>query len=149
MPKFESETLGVCYDFRDDLRQRDVEAYFRAEREIRAGLHKVGGDEHASALISFTTELLKAKPKMEREKFSAAVSLFQRGLLIQDERMGVLGEVETCGVYVRAAVRCEWLSQEEAKIEENDVGDMHPGVVLFLSGEIQKEIAMSYEVSPE
>ena len=42
MPKVEHEALGLAVDLPDDLRQRDVEAFFKALREI-------GGREALSA----------------------------------------------------------------------------------------------------
>jgi len=95
MPTFEHKGLGVSATVPDDLRYRDVEAFFKARREL-------GGDESISS-------------------------------------------PEYCGTIVRAAARLGWIEG----VDENGVGELKGGAVIWLSGKIQGEVTGAMAVPPE
>jgi len=48
--KVEHEGLKLEYELKDDLRQRDIEAFFKARREMR-GDESLSGPEHNGVVI--------------------------------------------------------------------------------------------------
>ena len=50
MAKITHEKLGLEYEMKDDLRQRDVEALFQARRELGSG-GNLSGPEHNGVIV--------------------------------------------------------------------------------------------------
>lgn len=123
-----------------DLRQRHIEAFLRARREIRNGWNDIGADELATTLVGFATELGKAK--LEADKYRAVIQEFVQGLAKREERRGEISAAEEDGIRVRAAARCEWFDD----LDEDDVPDLKAWEVDQLSDQIAGEVNAAYEV---
>ena len=48
--KIEHKELGLEYELKDDLRQRDIEAFFKARREL-GGDKNLSGPEHNGCVV--------------------------------------------------------------------------------------------------
>ena len=95
MPVFEHKGLGIKFTVPDDLRQRDVEAFFKARRELQGE--------------------------------------------------GDVSSPEYCGIIARVVARLGWVDG----IDEDGVGDMKPGAVIWLSRKAQAEVMASIAIPPE
>jgi len=110
-----------------DLRQRHIEAFLKARRDIAAGRAGLTPEGYSDALVGFAGQLIKQQ--VEGEQFTATLGKFVEGLLAMQERQRALTAIEEAGVRVRAAARCGWFDG----LDEDDVGDMHGWEVDQLS----------------
>lgn len=110
-----------------DLRQRHIEDWLAARRDVRAGKANLTPQGFSTALVGFATTL--AKKQIEGEEFRAALDSFVRGLLAMQEQREALSAYEENGVRVRAAARCGWFDE----LDEGAVGDLQPWEVDQLS----------------
>jgi len=101
-----------------DLKQRHIEDFLRARRDIQVGRAELNQQSYSDALVGFAAALIKKK--VEGDEFRDALAKFVEGLLAMGEREQALTIIEEAGVRVRAAARCEWFDD----LDEDDVGDL-------------------------
>ncbi len=126
-----------------DLRQRDVEAFYRASRDIRTGLSNVTPEAYSEQIVKFVANLHKAAGDMEAESLQATVREFSNGLLLMSQRRDTFTSTEVVGVTVRAMARLGWLGED---VSEDDVGDMRPGDVTAFSDQFNALLEAAYEI---
>lgn len=123
-----------------DLKQRHIEAFHQAQRDVKAGRASLDADSYGEQLAAFVAELSKAGVKPEQ--FQAALAEFGRGVMALDARQNELTGRESEGVRVRAACRCGWFEE----LSEDDVGDLEPWRVSQLDDEIVERYKAAYDV---
>lgn len=101
-----------------DLKQRHIEDFLRARRDIQIGQSDLGPKDYSDALVGFAAALVKKK--VEGDAFREALGKFVEGLLAMQERRAGLTAIEESGVRVRAAARCGWFEE----LTEDGVGDL-------------------------
>ena len=144
MAIIEQEQLGLRFEL-PDLRQRDVEEYFRRYREIKAGLTGIAPAQFRDEMVEFVKSLHKVVKGMETAQFTAAITEFSAGLRITRERAGKLTGPERNGLDVRTAIGCGWLGE----MTGDDVDDLRPAAVTWLAAEINDLISEAYEIPGE
>lgn len=113
-----------------DLKQRHIEEFLKARRDILNQSAGLDADGFATSLAGFAVQL--AKKGLESEQYDTALAEFVRGLGAVQERAQDVTNAEEDGLRVRAAARCGWFDD----LEEEGVGDLEPWRVDQLSDEI-------------
>ena len=127
---------------KDELLQRDVEAYFKADADIRAGLTDLTPQGLSEALIAFALALKEAGVASDKDRFTALLSEFGATLRSRKREGAVLDSPSNNGVVVRAACRAGVLTD----LEENAVGDMKPWQVTQAAGLVNDAIVAAFEI---
>lgn len=125
---------------KDELLQKDVEAYFRADADLKAGLIELTPKAAQQAIIDFAIAAREADSKMKDARFAELLREF--GATIRAQSRLTIPSGSGNGIVVRAACRSGIVTE----LEEKDVGDMKPWQVDQLAEEIADAIAKSYEV---
>lgn len=112
----------------EDLRQRHIEDFLRARRDVRNGWTALDTDRLMAAILSFAKQLGKAD--LEADKYSTALREAVQALGRRAERQDQVTAIEEDGIRLRAAIRCGWFGDE---LTEDDVGDLHGWEVDQLS----------------
>ncbi len=133
----EKPTLNVA-----DLRQRDVEAFYRERRAITVGLTDVTPDEFGERVVGFVASLNEAVKDMPADRLRVVVREFSDGLLMMKRRGTVLSGPEENGVTVRTMARLGWLEG----CSEEDVDGLKPAYVTELCSEFDAVIDEAYTV---
>jgi hypothetical protein len=145
MPTIEHGGLGLRFEL-PDFRQRDVEDFFAAVRQIQNGIQGTTPEILEGAAVGFLAALQKNKVKLaDADHMAVALREYLGALREMQDRAGAISSPEFVGGIVRAAARCGWLEG----IAEDGVPDLPPNAVTWLSEAIQREVAQSYEVPPE
>ncbi len=124
-----------------DLKQRHIEAFLKARREIKEGYADFNAETFAAALSNLAVEL--EKKAIDKDKFNVTLAQYTQGLLAMDERRGELSAAEMDGVSVRAAARCGWFGDD---LKEEDVPELTPYEVDRLSTAVADTFNAAYEV---
>ena len=127
---------------KDELLQRDVEAYFKANADIREGLTDLTPRGLSEALVAFALALKEAGVASDKERFVALLAEFGATLRSQKRDAAVLDSPRNIGVVVRAACRAGVLTD----LEESAVGDMKPWQVTQAAGLINDAIVAAFEI---
>ena len=147
MAKIVHETAGWEYELRDgdELRQRDIEAFFRARRDIQAGINRQDARELSSVIVDFIRDVQDAGVKPGSTAFSTVFREFSGKVQALRSIAGDLTGPENNGLDVRAAIRAEWLTD----ITQEEVDDLHPAAVVWLATEINNTLGKAFEVPGE
>lgn len=140
-----NEDLGAEYELNDDLRQRDVEAFFMAQREIRDGRLSMPVKSLADAVAGFLRQLADMDIRPGTPDFSTVFGEFSSTLRATHQPRRAITKAEETGVTTRAAARCGIVEG----LAEADVADMRPAVVLWLANEVDQAIGRAYAISGE
>lgn len=127
---------------KDELLQRDIEAYFKAEAEIRAGLVELTPAGITEALLGFAVGAKDAGVAGDKERFAALLSEFAATLRSQQRVNADLAGPRTNGVIVRAACRAGLITD----LDEHAIGDMKPWQVLEATKLVNGAIAAAFEI---
>jgi len=127
---------------KDELLQRDVEAYFKANADIREGLTDLTPRGLSEALVAFALALKEAGVASDKERFVALLAEFGATLRSQKRDAAVLDSPRNIGVVVRAACRAGVLTD----LEESAVGDMKPWQVTQAAGLVNDAIVAAFEI---
>ena len=125
---------------KDELLQKDVEAYFKAEADLRAGLVEITPDAASRAIVDFALAVREADVRVNDARFAELLREF--GTTIRAQKRLVVPEGLGSGVVVRAACRSGIVSD----VEEAAVGDMLPWQVRQLADEVAEKLSASFEV---
>jgi len=125
---------------KNELLQKDVEAYYRAEADLKAGLVELTPKAASQAIIDFAISLREADSKMKDARFSEM--LREYGVTIRAQTRLAIPSGSGNGLIVRSACRAGIVTE----LDEKDVGDMKPWQVIELANEIADIIAKSFEV---
>lgn len=126
---------------KNDILQRDAEAFFRAEAELRAGFAALQPEQIAAGLVAFHKGIVQAKPNAEQYRELAA----QFTLTLTQQQRPLVGGALNNGVIVRAAVRAGLLPG----LAEDAIGEMKPGAVLRLANDITDALRVAFELPGE
>jgi len=127
---------------KDELLQRDVEAYFKADADIREGLTDLTPQGLSEALVAFALALKEAGVASDKERFVALLAEFGATLRSQKRDGAVLDNPRSNGVIVRAACRAGVLMD----LEERAVGDMKPWQVTQAAKLVNDAIVAAFEI---
>jgi len=127
---------------KDELLQRDVEAYFKADADIREGLTDLTPQGLSEALVAFALALKEAGVASDKERFVALLAEFGATLRSQKRDGAVLDSPRSNGVVVRAACRAGVLMD----LEERAVGDMKPWQVTQAAKLVNDAIVAAFEI---
>ena len=127
---------------KDELLQRDVEAYFKADADIREGLTDLTPRGLSEALVAFALALKEAGVAADKERFAALLAEFGATLRSQRREAAVLDTPRNHGVIVRAACRAGVLTG----LEESAVGDLKPWQVREAAGLVNDAIVAAFEI---
>jgi len=105
---------------KNELLQKDVEAYFRADADLKAGIIELTPRAAQQALVDFAIATREADPKMKDTRFSELLREF--GATIRAKSRLSVPQGSGNGIIVRAACRSGIVTE----LEEKDVGDMMP-----------------------
>ena len=142
--KIEQEQLGISYDLPDTLYQRDVEAFYAAQREIKAGIARISPEEFSKAAANFITAMKDSGVKPGSDGFTPIFREFTQGLYASQAPRSELSGPERNGVIIRTAIRCEWIGGDE-----DAVGDMHPAAAVWLANEIAGTVSAAFDIPGE
>ena len=142
--KIEHKGLKLKYELPDALYQRDVEAFFAAQREVKAGISRISPEEFSKAAGDFITAMKSSGAKPGSDEFMPIFREFTQGLYTSQAPRSELSGPERNGVIVRSAIRCGWI-----KGDDDAIGDMHPAAVTWLAGEVNDLISAAFEVPGE
>ena len=147
MAKITHDTAGWEYELRDgdELRQRDVEAFFHARRNIQAGIDQQDMRELSGVMVGFIRDVQGAGVKLGSPDFTTVFREFSGKIQALRSTSGNLAGPEKNGLDVRTAIRCEWLTG----ITESEVDDLHPAAVTWLASEINEAFSTAYEIPGE
>ena len=129
---------------KDELLQRDMEAFFRARADLTAGITDLQPADLADALIAFVKALRAAGEPANDQRFKALLAEFTTTLR-QERQPEPLDAPRNNGVVVRAACRAGLI----ADLGEDAVGDLSPGTVRGLARAVDAAILKAYEVPGE
>jgi len=130
MRHIEHKGLGLAFDL-PDLRQRDVEEFFRVKREMESGgLHE--------ERIARAKSIVAAVRGMNDRDMAVFFQSFEPGRVGSEES---LSPFEKAGFHVRAAIKCGWL--------KDATEDMAPAAVLWLYERVLGHITEACTVPPE
>lgn len=125
---------------KDELLQKDVEAYFKVDADLKAGIVELTPEAASRALIDFAIAARESDPRMKDARFAELLREF--GLMIRNQsRLNVPSGMGN-GLIVRAACRSGIVTD----LEEKDVGDMPPWEVVQLAEEIADKIDKAFEI---
>jgi hypothetical protein len=143
--KVTNEELGVEYKLESDLRQRHIEAFFMAQREIRDGRLSMPVKSLADAVAGFLKQLAGMDIRPGTPDFALVFGEFASTLRATHQPRRALTKAEDTGVIVRAAARSGLVEA----LAEDAVGDMAPAVVVWLANEVDQAIGRAYAISGE
>jgi hypothetical protein len=126
---------------KNPILQKDAEAFFQAEADLRAGYTRLSADEIAAALGVFHRSLVAAKPTLDQYRELAA----QFAATLQAQAKTAPVSALNSGIIVRAACVAGLLPG----IEVGSVDTMTPGAVLKLAGEVSAAIGQAFELPGE
>ena len=130
---------------KDELLQRDVEAFFKARADLLAGAKDISPEALTEALIRFVAALRASGEKVVDERFQALLSEYAKTLRQQQTAAGELGSTRYNGLLVRAACRSGLL----VDLEEGAVGDLKPWQVTEFAKTINGAIGDAYRIPGE
>ena len=142
--KIEHKELGLEYELPDALYQRDVEAFFFAQREVKAGIAHISPEEFSKAAGDFIAAMKVSGVKPGSDGFMPIFREFTQGLYTSQAPRSEMSGPERNGIIVRSAIRCGWIGGDE-----DAIGDMHPAAVTWLAGEINDLVGAAFEVPGE
>ena len=125
---------------KNELLQRDIEAYYKSEADIRDGLVEIKPDDASRALIDFALAVREADAKVNDTRFSELLREF--GITLRAQKRNALPNGLGNGMIVRAACRAGII----AGLDEQAVGDMQPWQVIQIANEVADAIQTSLEV---
>ncbi len=130
---------------KDELLQRDVEKFFKARSDLTAGIVTLTPEALSGALLMFVSALRESKEQLPDVRFKAMLAEY--AALLRAPRMTAddLDAPRYNGLIVRAAC----LSGIITDMEDDDVGELSPGVVRDLAASINSAINDAFEVSGE
>jgi len=132
------------YTLKSDLRQRDIEAFFKARREIEAGCLEVPATQLAAQLVELLQSVRSAGLKPGTPEFLQVFQEFARELRMRQAPAQLSGP-EATGVSVRAAIRAGWLSG----LDEGVVGELKPAIVRDLAQKVDDSLRAAYNLPGE
>jgi len=125
---------------KDELLQKDVEAYFRADADLKAARKELTPEAASRAIIDFALAAREADKTMKDARFTELLREF--GVMIRTQHLLTASEGAGDGNVVRAACRAGIVTD----LEERGVGEMKPWQVSQLAIEIISLLNMSREV---
>ena len=125
---------------KDELLQRDVEAYFRADADLRAGLVELTPEALTQALLGFVAAMKEAGVTLSDARFTEVLREYAATLRAQ-RRAAVPGGLGT-GIVVRAACRAGLLDG----LTESAVGELKPWEVKQLSDSVDGAIGAAFDI---
>lgn len=125
---------------KDELLQRDVEAYFRAEADLRAGVVELTPDAVSQALIGFALAMKEAGLQVNDARF--AELLREYGATIRAQRRTAAPEGLGNGIVVRAGCRAGIV----VDLEESAVGEMRPYAVRQLAEQVAALLQAAFDI---
>jgi len=125
---------------KNELLQKDVEGYFRAEADLKAGLVELTPDAASRAIIDFALAAREADKTMKDARFTELLREF--GATIRTQSRLAVPEGSGNGCIVRAACRSGIVTE----LEEKDVGEMFPWEVSQLADEVAEIIHKAFEI---
>jgi hypothetical protein len=125
---------------KDELLQKDVEAYFRAEADLKAGLVELTPESASRAIIDFALAAREADKTMKDARFTELLREF--GATIRTQSRLAVPEGSGNGCIVRAACRSGILTE----VEESAVDNMFPWEVTQLADKIAETISKAFEI---
>jgi len=132
------------YTLKSDLRQRDIEAFFKARREIEASCLEVPASQLAGQLAELLQTVRSAGLKPGSSEFLQVFQEFARELRMRQAPAQLSGP-EITGVSVRAAIRVGWLSG----LDEGAIGELKPAIVRDLAQKVDDALGKAYELPGE
>ncbi len=123
------------------LKQRHIEEFLEARREIKLGIADTDARAFATALMGFAMEL--AKQGLKPEQYNATITEYAQGVTRIESRRGELTAAEEDGIRVRAAVRVGWFGDE---LVEDDIAEMEPWRVDQLADAVAEKFNEAFEV---
>ena len=130
---------------KDELLQRDVEAFYKALADQTAGIVTRTPGELSTALLGFIVALRESKEKISDVRFRMVLSEYAAVLRIPKVTADELDRPRSNGANVRAAC----VAGVVTDLEEAAVGGMKPWAVRDLATEIYAAITAAYEVPGE
>ena len=130
---------------KDELLQRDVEAFFKARADLAAVVTDLAPAALADALIAFVKALRASGENVGDERFKALLAEYADTLRQQRQAVETMDAPRNNGVVVRAGVRAGLIID----LEESAVGDLTPGKVRDLARKLDAAIVKAYEVPGE
>lgn len=128
-------------NIKSPILQRDAEAFFQADAELRAGITLLTPVDIATALGVFHANVIKGKPTPEQYRELAAQ--FTQALTLQ-QRSKPAGALNN-GLLLRAACRAGLV----VGLDESAVGEMSPGEVLKLASAVSEALQAAFDVPGE
>lgn len=125
---------------KNELLQKDVEAYFKAEADIRAGIVELTPEASSRAIIDFALAVRETGVQVNDARFTELLREF--GTTIRAQKRLVVPDGLGSGIVVRAACRSGLI----ADVEEGAVGEMLPWQVRQLADEVAEKLQASFEV---
>jgi len=125
---------------KDELLQKDVEAYFRAEADLKAGLIELTPEAASRAIIDFALAAREADKTMKDVRFTELLREF--GATVRAQSRLAIPEGSGNGCIVRAACRSGIVTE----LEEKSVGDMFPWQVTQLADKVADTISKAFEI---
>lgn len=125
---------------KDELLQRDVESYFRAEADIRAGLEELTPEDASRALIAFALAVKEAGVSLNDARFTEL--LREYGTTIRAQRRAAVPNGLGSGIVVRAGCRSGII----VELEEGAIGDMKPYLVRQLSDQVAAALQAAFDI---
>jgi uncharacterized protein (DUF433 family) len=126
---------------KNHILQRDAEEFFKAEAELRLGYTTLTPAQIADALAVYHRQIIVARPTGEQYRELAA----QFAEVLAQQTRAALPAALNNGVIVRAACLAGLLPG----LSVESVGDMSPGTVLKLAGDVSAAISAAFALPGE
>jgi len=125
---------------KNELLQRDVETFYRAQADIHAGQMEITPEAASRAIIDFALAVREADAKVNDARFSELLREF--GTMLRAQKRTSIPAGLGDGTVLRAACRAGIVDG----LKEEDVGDMFPWQVSQIALEAANAINLSLEV---
>jgi hypothetical protein len=130
---------------KEELLQRDVEAFFEARADLMAGVSDLTDEALSQALLRFVQALRASGETISDERFKALLAEYAATLRIQHKAARDLDATRYNGLIVRSACRSGLVTD----LTEGAVGEMRAGAVRDLASQIDKALTAAFEVPGE
>ena len=120
----------------EDIRQRHIDAYWTAERDIIDGRQSLDPPGLAGALVAFAVAVQSGKVKPDEKQYNALLGEFASTLRWRTQRNSRLKDAEYVGVAVRAGIRAGIITG----VREDDVDEMLPRDVTALCQQLTEAV---------
>jgi hypothetical protein len=125
---------------KDELLQKDIEAYFRADADLRAGLVELTPGALTQAILGFVAAMKEAGVTLSDARFADVLREYATTLRAQRRSTPPVGL--GTGIVARAACRAGLVEG----LTEAGVGDLKPWEVKQISDRVDNIISAAFDI---